>query len=48
MGFKFFDDKLALIPNYQKESFEELNADNGNMEKKSNDYVYLHCQWDWE
>jgi len=48
VGVKFFDDKLALIPNYQKEGFKEVNADNGNMENKSNDYVYLHCQWDWE
>ncbi len=46
VGLKFFDDKLALIPNYQTESYKALN-EFLELEDKSNDYVYLHCQWDW-
>lgn len=49
VGFKFFGDTLALIPNYQTESYKALNtATPPAMEKKSTDYVYLHCQWDWK
>ncbi len=47
VGLKFFDDTLALIPNYQTESYKELDETTGAMEDKSIDYVYLHCQWDW-
>lgn len=47
VGLKFFDDKLALIPNYQTESYKEPDEATGAMEDKSIDYVYLHCQWDW-
>jgi len=47
VGVKFFEDTLALIPNYQTESYKELNA-SGQLEDKSIDYVYLHCQWDWK
>ncbi len=50
IGFKFFDDKLALIPNYQTESYKVVVEEPGQepvTEDKSNDYVYLHCQWDW-
>jgi hypothetical protein len=50
VGLKFFDDKLALIPNYQKESYKVLIEEPGEErrpEDKSIDYVYLHCQWDW-
>jgi hypothetical protein len=46
VGLKFFDDKLALIPNYQTEAYKVM-GETGAMEDKSNDYVYLHCQWDW-
>jgi hypothetical protein len=49
-GFKFFDDKLALIPNYQTESYKVVVEEPGQepvTEDKSIDYVYLHCQWDW-
>jgi len=48
VGFKFFDGALALIPNYQTESYKELNETTGATEDKTNDYVYLHCQWDWK
>lgn len=50
IGLKFFDDKLALIPNYQTESYKVLIEEPGQeprTEDKSNDYIYLHCQWDW-
>jgi hypothetical protein len=50
VGLKFFDDKLALIPNYQTESYKVTVEEPGQepvTEDKSNDYVYLHCQWDW-
>jgi hypothetical protein len=50
VGLKFFDDKLALIPNYQTESYKvpvEGPGQEPQMEDKSNDYVYIHCQWDW-
>lgn len=50
VGLKFFDDKLALIPNYQTESYKTVVEEPGQepvTEDKSNDYVYLHCQWDW-
>ncbi len=50
VGFKFFDDKLALIPNYQTESYKVVVEEPGQepvTEDKSIDYVYLHCQWDW-
>jgi len=52
VGLKFFDDKLALIPNYQTEAYtkvtEEVPGVSPRMtEDKSIDYVYLHCQWDW-
>jgi hypothetical protein len=46
VGLKFFDDKLALIPNYQTEAYKVM-GETGAMEDKSNDYAYLHCQWDW-
>ncbi|MEE8638786.1 MAG: hypothetical protein V3T41_00085, partial [bacterium] len=46
VGLKFFDDKLALIPNYQTESYKATN-EFLELEDKSIDYVYLHCQWDW-
>jgi hypothetical protein len=51
IGLKFFGGKLALIPNYQTESYKELVEEEGQeprMEDKSNDYVYLHCQWNWK
>lgn len=51
IGLKFFDDKLALIPNYQTESYKVVVEEPGQepvTEDKSNDYVYLHCQWDWQ
>jgi hypothetical protein len=47
VGLKFFDDKLALIPNYQTESYKEFDETSQTVEDKSIDYVYLHCQWDW-
>lgn len=47
VGFKFFDDKLALIPNYQTESYKVFDEQTQTTEDKSTDYVYLHCQWDW-
>lgn len=50
VGLKFFDDKLALIPNYQTETYKVVTEEPGQApvtEDKSNDYVYLHCQWDW-
>jgi hypothetical protein len=48
VGFKFFDGTLALIPNYQKESYKEIDALTGATEDKSIDYAYLHCQFDWK
>ncbi len=48
VGLKFFDEKLALIPNYQKESYKAVDAATGNVENNSTDYVYLHGQWDWK
>lgn len=48
VGVKFFDDQLALIPNYQTESYKALNETTLALEDKSVDYVYLHCQWDWK
>jgi hypothetical protein len=48
LGLKFFDGDFSLIPNYQTESYKELNETTGATENKSVDYVYLHCQWDWE
>jgi hypothetical protein len=50
VGLKLFDDKLALIPNYQTESYKVVVEEPGQepvTEDKSIDYVYLHCQWDW-
>jgi hypothetical protein len=47
-AFKFFDGALALIPNYQTESYKGINAETGETEDKANDYFYLHCQWDWK
>jgi hypothetical protein len=50
VGLKFFDDKLALIPNYQTEAYTVVHEEEGMprwTEDKSIDYVYLHCQWDW-
>jgi hypothetical protein len=47
VGFKFFDDTLALIPNYQTESYKVFDEFSQTTEDMSNDYVYLHCQWDW-
>ncbi len=47
VGLKFFDDKLALIPNYQTESYKVSDEVSQTTEDKSIDYVYLHCQWDW-
>jgi hypothetical protein len=48
VGFKFFDGALALIPNYQTESYKEVDETTGATTDKSTDYVYLHCQWDWK
>lgn len=48
VGLKFFDGALALIPNYQTESYTEVDLLTGATEDKSIDYVYLHCQWDWK
>jgi hypothetical protein len=42
------DGALALIPGYQTESYKVLNEETQVTEDKSNDYVYLHCQWDWK
>ncbi len=47
VGLKFFDDKLALIPNYQTESYKAVDEFSQTTEDKSVDYVYIHCQWDW-
>jgi hypothetical protein len=50
VGLKFFDDKLALIPNYQTEAYTVVHEEEGMprwTEDKSIDYVYLHCRWDW-
>jgi hypothetical protein len=48
VGLKFFDDKLALIPNYQTESYQAPDPnDPTQMVDESIDYFYLHCQWDW-
>ncbi len=47
VGLKFFDDKLALIPNYQTESYTKVDELTQTTEDKSNDVFYLHCQWDW-
>lgn len=47
VGFKFFDGALALIPNYQTESYKELDPVTLAVEDKSLDYVYLHCQFLW-
>ncbi|MEE9455804.1 MAG: hypothetical protein V3W11_01480, partial [bacterium] len=48
VGFKFFDDKLALIPNYQTDTYKVADALTGEVEDKSHDYVYLHCEWNWK
>ncbi|NIT36325.1 MAG: hypothetical protein GTN49_07470 [candidate division Zixibacteria bacterium] len=51
VGLKFFDGKLALIPNYQTETYKEVIESEGQprrTEDKSIDYVYLHCQFNWE
>ena len=48
VGLKFFDGALAVIPNYQTESYTEIDPLSGATEDKSIDYVYLHCQFDWE
>jgi hypothetical protein len=48
VGLKFFDGALALIPNYQTESYTEVDPLSGATEDKSNDYVYLHCEWNWK
>jgi len=48
VGFKFFDGALALIPNYQTESYKTVDPVSGATENKSTDYVYLHCSWDWK
>jgi hypothetical protein len=47
VGFKFFDGNLALIPNYQTESYTEIDPGTGAAEDKSTDYAYLHCQFNW-
>ena len=47
VGFKFFDGNLALIPNYQTESYTEIDPGTGETVDKSIDYAYLHCQFDW-
>jgi hypothetical protein len=47
VGFKFFDGNLALIPNYQTESYKEIDPGTGAAEDKSLDYAYLHCQFNW-
>lgn len=52
IGLKFFDDKLALIPNYQTEAYTKVTDEVPGVsprmtENKSIDYVYIHCQWDW-
>lgn len=48
VGLKFFDDTLALIPNYQTESYESYNVAEDTWETKSNDYFYIHAAWDWK
>ena len=48
VGFKFFDGDLALIPNYQQESYTETDPVTGASEDKSIDYAYLHCQFNWK
>jgi len=48
VGFKFFDGSLALIPNYQMESYKEADPLTGEREDKSIDYAYLHCQFNWQ
>jgi hypothetical protein len=48
VGMKFFDGNLALIPNYQTESYKEVDPVSGAVADKSVDYVYVHCQWDWK
>ncbi len=48
VGLKFFDGALALIPNYQTESYTEVDSLSGATEDKSIDYVYLHCEWNWK
>jgi hypothetical protein len=48
VGMKFFDGNFSLIPNYQTESYKEVDPVLGAVEDKSADYVYLHCQWDWK
>lgn len=47
VGFKFFDGDLALIPNYQTESYTDTDPVTGAGEDKSIDYAYLHCQFNW-
>ena len=47
IGLKFFDDKLAPIPNYQTEAYKVFDKASQTTEDKSNDYVYLHRRWDW-
>ena len=48
VGMKFFDGNFSLIPNYQTESYKEVDPVSGATEDMSADYVYLHCQWDWK
>jgi hypothetical protein len=48
VGFKFFDGTLALIPNYQTESYTEADPVTSELVDKSIDYAYLHCQFNWQ
>jgi len=49
VGLKFFEGALAVIPNYQTESYKAPDPNNpANMVAKSTDYVYLHCELAWK
>ena len=48
VGLKFFGDTLALIPNYQKDSYESFNIAEDSWETKSNDSFFIHAAWDWQ
>ncbi|MGD8717945.1 MAG: hypothetical protein PVH29_03885 [Candidatus Zixiibacteriota bacterium] len=47
VAFKFFDGNFSLIPNYQTEGYKTVN-ETGGVEDASEDYFYLHAQWDWK
>lgn len=48
LAFKFFDGTLAVVPNYQTESYKEIDETTGEVETKSQDNLYLHCQLNWK